>query len=194
LYRLGDYRAARPLFTEALAIFRVAGAKPLAAFQLKNLGYVAYLLGDFQQAALCFEESLTLYQEIGNKSNLGRVLSELGIALSHQGDHARATGLLTEASTVSQEISEPFTSALCLIGMAGIQQNPARSVTLLAAILAALKTSGETLQTIGPFYRTEYEHTLQAAQSTLSEVVFTSAWTAGSRMPLAQAITYAVSG
>jgi len=191
LYLVGDYDAARPIFRDALEIFRLAGAKSLAAYQLKNLGCIAQLQGDNPQATACFEESLTLYRETGSKSDIAKALSDLGIALGYQGDRARVTALLTEALAVSQAIGESVVATMCLLGMANIQQNPIHAASLLAAVQAALEGAGQTIGTAGPFYRVAYEHIVQTTQSTLGEVVFAAAWTEGRQMTLDQAIAYA---
>jgi predicted ATPase/DNA-binding SARP family transcriptional activator len=192
LYLQGYYGKARPVILEALEVFRSTGAKPLAAYQLKNLGCLAHLQGDYQQAVTCFEESLALYQETGSQPDIAKVLSGLGIALRYTGDLLGAIDVLHEALSLSSGIDESFVSAMCLMGLASIQQQPIRTVSLLAAVLAVLEVLGESIETVEPFYLAEYEHVIKIMRSTLDEKEFAAGWNAGHALTLEQAITLAL--
>ena len=157
---------------------------------LENLGYVAYQQGAHQQATLFFEESLALFRELARKDTIAWLLGDLGIAAGQQGDHARAAALLSEALPLTQEVGDASLIAMCLIGLAGIQQQPIRAAQLLGTAQAAFEASDEVVE---PFHRAAQERIENAARAALSEDEFAAAWAEGRAMEMEQAIELALS-
>lgn len=189
LYLLEDYKAARSEFEEVLPIYREVGDKFSTGQALENLGHVAYQQGAYQQAITLFEESLLLFRELERKDWIALLLSDLGIALGQQGNRARAEALLSEALPLDREAGETHIIAICLLGLAGIQQQPVRTAQLLAAAQTAFEASGEIIE---PFYRAAQERIENATGTALSEDTFIAAWEAGRAITLEQAIVLAL--
>jgi tetratricopeptide (TPR) repeat protein len=151
--------------------------------------YVAYQQDAYQQATALFEESLALFRELERKDTMAWLLGDLGIAAGQQGDHARAAALLGEALPLTQEVGDVSPSAMCLIGLAGIQQQPIRAAQLLAAAQTALEASDEIVE---PFHRAAQARIEDAARAMLGEDAFAAAWAEGQAMTIDQAIEYAL--
>jgi predicted ATPase len=188
-YLLEDYSAARSQFEEVVPIYREIGDKFSMAQALENLGYVTYQQGAYQQAIALFEESLARFRELERKDTIAWLLGDLGIAAGQQGDQTRAAALLGEALPLTQEVGDVSLSAMCLIGLAGIQQQSIRAAQLLAAAQTAFEASDEIVE---PFHRAAQERIDNAARAALGEEMFVSAWAAGRAMSLEQAIAFAL--
>jgi non-specific serine/threonine protein kinase len=189
LYLLEDYGAARSQFEEVLPIYREVGDKFSMAQALENLGYVAYQQGAYQQATMLFEESLTVFRELERKDTIAWLLGDLGIAVGQQGDRSRAAALLGEALPLSQGVGDAYIIAMCLLGLAGIQQQPIYAAQLLAAAKTAFEASGEIVE---PFYHAAQEHIEDATRAALGEEAFAAAWETGKQMSLDEAVAYAL--
>ena len=189
LYLLEDYRGARSQFEEVLPMCREVGDKFNIAQTLQNLGYVTYQQGAYQQAITFFEESLALFRELERKDTIAWLLGDLGIAFGQQGDPAQAEVLLSEALPLSREVGESYIIAICLLGLAGVQQQRIRTVQLLAAAQTAFEASGEIIE---PFYRAAQQHIENATRAALGGDTFTTMWGAARTMTLEQAIAFAL--
>jgi predicted ATPase/DNA-binding SARP family transcriptional activator len=97
-YRQADYRAARSLQEESLAIRRELGDRAGIAASLRNLGLVAYSQGDYGVARALQEESLAIGRELGNRRGIAASLNCLGVLIAHQQGDYGAARLLYEAS------------------------------------------------------------------------------------------------
>jgi non-specific serine/threonine protein kinase len=186
---LEDYAAAYAHFQNALTIFRVFEDKLHIAASLIDLGGVAQLQGDYQQALAFFDESLATYREIGRTGDIARVLSDLGIAVGQRGDRIRAAAFLIEALSLNQEIGSAYGIATCLLGLAGIQQQPIRATQLLAAAQTVFDAKGDIRTPLHRAARQRIEHT---ARLSLGEESFATAWAEGQAMTLEQAIEKAM--
>jgi tetratricopeptide (TPR) repeat protein len=188
LYFMEDYSAARSHFEEVLPIYREFGDKFSTAQALAYLGYVAYQQSAYPQSITFFEQSLALFRELEKKDMIAWLLGDLGIALGQQDNRVRAKALLREALPLSQEVGETYITAICLLGLAGIQQQPIRVVQLLAAAQTAFEASGEIIE---PFYRAAQGRIEGATRTALGEGAFIAAWGAGYTMTVEQAIVLA---
>jgi predicted ATPase/class 3 adenylate cyclase len=189
LYLLEDYSAARSQFEEVIPIYREVGDKFSMAQTLQNLGYVTYQQGAYEEAITFLKESLALFRELERKDMIAWLLGDLGIAFGQQGHRARAAALLSEALPLSREVGYAYITAICLLGLAGIQQQPIRTVQLLAAAQTAFEATGEIIE---PFYRTTQKLIENATRAALGGDAFTTMWGAARTMTLEQAIAFAL--
>ncbi len=102
---------------------------------------------------------------------------------------ARAAALLSEALPLSQEVGDAYLIAMCLIGLAGIQQQPLRAAQLLAAAQTTFEASGEIVE---PFYHAAQERIENATRAALGEDAFATAWAEGRALTAEQAVEYAL--
>ena len=113
----GDYRTARALYEECLAIRREMGDKVGTALSLFNLGNVTLAQGESSTARALNEDCLSLYREMGDKSGIASSLCYLGIAASAGGDFGRARALLEESLSIRQEMEDKSGKARALLGL-----------------------------------------------------------------------------
>ncbi|HLK60521.1 MAG TPA: tetratricopeptide repeat protein [Chthonomonadaceae bacterium] len=102
----GDYRSARSLYEEGLAIARELGDKRGLAESLLNLGNVAFNLGDYISARALYEEGLPLRRELGDKQDIASSLNNLGLVADNQGDYASARTLYEESLAIKREFGD----------------------------------------------------------------------------------------
>ena len=95
----GNGDAARPVYEEAVAIYRVEGDVLGLAHALRHLGDVHQDLGRGSLAAPCYEEALDLYRHhvLTRRSDLANAIRSMAIHKEHAGDLEAARRLWTEA-------------------------------------------------------------------------------------------------
>lgn len=120
----GDYRAARTLFEENLAINRALGDQWGIANSLNNLGIVAVRNHDYAAARSLYEESLGAWRELGNRSAVALSLSNLGNVAENQGDYVVACALYEEGLATFKELKDArgIASSLSHLGDAARKQ------------------------------------------------------------------------
>ena len=77
-YRLGDYRQAIDLHTQALAIARDTHNRQAEGTELSNLGNCHRRLGDYRQAIDLLTQALAIARDIGDRQGEARDLGTLG--------------------------------------------------------------------------------------------------------------------
>jgi predicted ATPase/DNA-binding SARP family transcriptional activator len=185
----GDLAATRTLFEESLALYRELGDKGGIAYSLYCLGGLAYSQRDFDAARTLLQESLALYRETRNFF-LIHALGALGHVEREVGDYARASALYQESLRLRREMRNVWFIVCSLedfASLAGRQGQYERAVRLLGAAEALCATLGCPLP-VGD--ASEYERTVAAAHTALSEEAFAAAWEEGRAMTLEQACAY----
>ena len=81
-YRLGDYRLAIDLHTQALAIARETADRWSEGAELGNLAICHYSMGDYRQAIDLYTQALAIARETGDRRFEGLELGNLGSATS----------------------------------------------------------------------------------------------------------------
>jgi predicted ATPase/transcriptional regulator with XRE-family HTH domain/Tfp pilus assembly protein PilF len=83
---IGEYRAARQHYGEALALRRSLGDSEGVAGALNNLGLIAAWIGDYEEAMALHGESLELRRALGDTLGEAQSLSNLGDVMTASGD------------------------------------------------------------------------------------------------------------
>ncbi len=188
----GDLAHAVERFEESLAVARAIENNRMAGYTLHNLGEVARHQGDFTKAMSLYNASLSLCREPKDVHAASINLNWLGVVAQHLGDHTQAAAYLEESLKICVELGDKRSIAECLEGLAGIacaQRQAARAVRLFGAA-DAVRTAISLPLSVAD--RAEHECTLRDARVELGEEVFASAWMAGRRMTLEQAMEYAL--
>jgi predicted ATPase/class 3 adenylate cyclase len=188
----GDYETAKRLFQESLQLSGQTGNKRRMAIALNSIGEVARCQGDYAAARTAYEDSLALKREVGDRSGITVSVGNLGHVALHQGDCRAAAVLFKEALTGARELAHKVGIAEYLAGLGGVaaaEGRCARGARLLAAADSLLSLLGALLE---PSDRLEYERSVAAARTGLSDEVFRTAWDEGRVMGLDQAIRYAL--
>ena len=116
-YIQSDYAYARPVYEEALAIYRSLGDKLGVADVLADLGEVATEEGDYASAVPLFEEGLAIMRELGAARSAANALMNLGWVGLRTGDYANASVPLEEALDLYRSIPDTRGTAFALGGL-----------------------------------------------------------------------------
>lgn len=117
-YERGDYEAARPLYTEALALRREIDDGRGIASCLNGLGNVAYETGAYREAKRLFEEARNGFERYGDLRGKAAALSNLANVLAREGDFALAYACHQEALGLFRDFADLPNIALTLNNMA----------------------------------------------------------------------------
>jgi tetratricopeptide (TPR) repeat protein len=120
----GQYREARALLEESLAICARIGDQRTAARAYTNLGIVAGASGEYREAQRLFQESLAIFQAFGDRWGEARALINLGIIAYYLHEYAEAQRLLHASLTIARAIDNRYGVAVALnnLGIVAYEQ------------------------------------------------------------------------
>lgn len=194
-YAQGDYATARQLIEEFLTVSREIGDKFSVVLALGNLGSVALAEGDIPGARAMWKESMTLCKEMDEKSIMAYNMLSLGLAGFAEGTPegiSEARQHITSSLLLRKDLGEPLGLASSLIGMARLALNaedPYRAAQVLSAVESALKTLHAPVE---PEMRDFHAQTLEGVRTALEKAAFESAWQAGEKLSLEEAVRLAL--
>ncbi len=146
-----DYRAARALAEQGIALSQTIGERRFVAFNESILALVIEKQGEEAEAVVHWERSLQLSLELDEHVALAtrarRHLAALALA---RGDYAHATALLEENLALSREAGNTTALSWALAGLAELarlQGNNARAHALCADGLALARDTGDRYAT-----------------------------------------------
>lgn len=119
---MADFRAARPLLTESLAIWRELGDASGAAVALNHLGWAAAQSGEYAHARALSNEALALNRSLGETRGVAVSLNNLGFVAHYEGDYARARVLHEESAALRRELGDRRGYAFALTNLAWAEQ------------------------------------------------------------------------
>ena len=105
-HRLGNYRQAIDLHTQALVIARDIGDRQLEGTELGGLGNCHFRVGDYRQAIDLYTQGLTIARDIGDRESEGIALGGLGKCVASLGDYQQAIDLHTQALAIARDIGD----------------------------------------------------------------------------------------
>jgi tetratricopeptide (TPR) repeat protein len=141
--RLGDYRQAIDLYTQALAIDRDMGNRQGEGIQLGNLALCHESLGDYRQAIDLHTQALAIDRDIGDRQGEGAMLASLGLCHESLGDYRQAIDLHTQALAIARDMGDRYgeADALNYLGRVRLASgDPRHAVTLLEQAVAVAAT------------------------------------------------------
>jgi len=187
-----EIRQGLALAQEALDKFRELGDKPGAAWALNMLGELARVDGDIETAKRYYEECLETVKETGERMREAIQYENLGVVAYHQDEPEVAARLIKQGLTLFRELGTPYGLATALGSLAGpvaALGRPRRAARLLGASATQLESIGVDQQ---PADQPEIRLFLELVRRALSEEDFRSAWQAGQRMTIQEAVSYAL--
>ncbi len=101
-----DYRQAKLLLNESLALFRELGDRHGTAWALNHLGHVALAQNELELASSLVGESLALFRELGADWNVAWDLLNFGDILLEQGHEARAISHYVESLELFRKVGD----------------------------------------------------------------------------------------
>ena len=159
---------------------------------LNNLGNVALVQGDYSAVQGLYEECLALCKEMDDETNMAYALLGLGLlGIAQRTPDAREN--ILQSLRLRQERGGPLTQTSSLIGAAGLalhEGNPQRAVQLLSAVESALKALNAVME---PDIQHFHAQTLAAVREKLDASEFHSAWEAGGKWSLKEAVKLVLS-
>ena len=102
----GDYREAKRLYQETLAIAEELGDRSGIAASKHQLGMIAQDTGDYQEARRLYQESLAIAEELGDRSGIARSKGQLGTIAQLSGDCQEARRLYQESLAIAEELGD----------------------------------------------------------------------------------------
>ncbi len=156
-------------------------------------GIVAILQDQAADAKRLGTEALTRARESGISINIAGTLCNVGFIAYHQQDYAKAQEHYLEALKLyspSEYRGFDWADAWAGLARAFMRQpaNTARGVQLAAVTDKILKDMGAVLWTI---VRVQFDDALAFAKENLGEAGFQSAWEAGQKLSMEEAVAYA---
>ena len=103
-HRVGDYRQAIDLYTQALAIARDISARQLEGIALGGLGNSRFRVGDYRQAINLYTQALDIARDISDRQREADQLGGLGKCHASLGDYQQAINLHTQALAIARDI------------------------------------------------------------------------------------------
>jgi tetratricopeptide (TPR) repeat protein len=200
---MSDLTSARRYLEESLTICRALDDRCGSAVVLHELGNVCYWQGETVHGRGLVENSLASLRECGIHYWALRARIILGDIARHEGDYIQASSMYTEAATVliGHKILKGMLSSVELVRFYWTQVFDAigflaadlrlyeRAVRMLSAAYRLRQEIGVSLP---PVKQAENGTYVSVSRTTLGQAAFDAAWTAGGKMTMDQAVTYAV--
>ena len=190
--RRGDTREVRRRSEESLVVARERGEKADAATPLHMLAAAARVEGDFRQAKKFYRENLALNREMDRSDLVAAELGNLGALEVLDGNISEALPLIRESLEIAYKHGDKYLAPYELVWLGRValaQGNPARAATLFAAARVQFDATGLAMD---PDEAPEYEKGLTAIRGAMDDKAFSSAWAAGEKMNLDEAVSFAL--
>ena len=142
----GDYRQAKLLCEESLALFRALGDKRGMAASLNGLGLIARASNAYAEARALHEESLAILRALGDTWGIAEALSHLMIVAFSHGDYTAGKLLCDESLAIFRAFGDRRSIALALgtLGnQAFLQEEDAAALPSIEEGLALFRELGD---------------------------------------------------
>jgi len=147
----GDYRQAKVLCEESLALFRELGEKRGIATSLNGLGLIVgqatRARNDYALARALYEESLAIRRELGDLWGIAEMLWDFARVAFYQGDYTAGSPLCEESLAIFRELGDRRRIAEILGSLAGYmafyQGNYTIELTSMEESLAIMRELGD---------------------------------------------------
>ncbi len=187
----GDAEKAHPLLEESRALLRETGNTYYEGVALGELGLVAFHQGKMALAHALLEEGLTHFQaknELDIRDGRARTLAYLAQVVAFEGDAARAHALYEQCLAIARRTPFQRITPFYLEGLAGVVAAQGE-LPWAARLWGAAQALRDAMGTpIPPASLADYERSVAAARTHLSEQAFAAAWAQGRSMTLEQVL------
>jgi predicted ATPase len=188
----GECAFGRSLLEEALSIFRELGNASGVGWSLNHLGDVAFEENDFAKASRLYNAGHEVFQGLGDRWGIARSLTDLGRLASEQNDHEGARALLQRSLRTFAGLGHTRGVARVLEELACVavrEHGFEHALTLCAAAEGLRQRTGTAKRQAE---RARLDHILDPAWRDVDRSTGSAIWAQGLRMPLEQAIQYAL--
>ena len=190
----GDHLEARALLEGARHTFEQLSDDMGAAWSLNHLGDVAHRQGLADEAERLYQQAVAEFSRLGDAWGLARSSADLGYLVCEIGQADRARALFERALREFVGLGHKRGIARVLEGYACLAQllgHHARALVLVGAAEAVRQALSAGLRAAD---QAAFAATLEPTWRALGPKQAQSAWAAGRRLSLDEAIDYAVSG
>ncbi len=185
----GSLDRAATHYNDALGLFRTEGHQRGVAVALTNLGNLAWDRDELDRATDLHGEALGRYREIGDDRGVAWSLNNLGLLDRERGELAGAFRLLNEALGLYVAIGDRNGIAEALEGLGSVVD----LTTEAARLLGAAETLRQVLGTpLSLAKRSTNALIVDSIRAVIGEDAFTSAWEAGRRASIEEAVATAM--
>jgi predicted ATPase/class 3 adenylate cyclase/DNA-binding CsgD family transcriptional regulator len=192
-WKRGDDQRTRDLLQERLGCARQAGDTREIATVLVDLGTLAYSDGEWTEAAELLASGYRGIRKLDAPGGTAWALSNLARVSVAQGDTLTAEQQFAESIRLFQRVGATWGVVECLEGLARVASatgKPERAVRLLGCAASVRESIGLSLN---PRIASRFEGALTRLRSRLGASRFEAEWQAGRRLPLSDAVTFALS-
>ena len=184
---------ASSLLHEALTMFRDLEQWDHVGWSLNHLGDVARTRGNLGEARHLYQEGMDVFRQHDDTWGLARSLTDIAYVCSEESDHTTAHALFQQALQLFLKLGHKRGVARTLEGLASnaTRQGQSPRALILAGCAAGLRH--RTGASARPCDKPSLDRALAPAWKGIDSVAARDAWTSGWRMPLEQAVLYALS-
>jgi predicted ATPase len=188
----GEYALSRSLLEEALSTFRELGNASGVGWSLNHLGDVAFEESDFAGAWRLYQAGYDVFKGLGDRWGIARSFTDLGRLASEQNDHENARTLLEQALRIFSELGHTRGVARVFEELACVavrEQNFEHALTLCGAAEGLRRRIGALER---PAERARRDRILEPVWRDIDESASRAVWANALRMPLDEAIRFAL--
>ncbi|MBV6451241.1 MAG: hypothetical protein MHPDNHAH_01972 [Anaerolineales bacterium] len=184
----GDPDQARSACQESAEIFRELGDRGCLILTLSALARQIQHLGEFHIAFDAIQEARKILDSVGKEMIAASVFDVFGRIAFAMGDLPAARQQFLDGLTFQKEVRDVHFVPSLLEGLAGVIQSQ-EAVCLLGAAASLREKSHLPLMQVE---QTEYERTISALKTQVTDADFKSLWERGSAMNIDEAIHFAL--
>jgi predicted ATPase/DNA-binding SARP family transcriptional activator len=188
----GDITSAQEYLDESEKLYRQLNIFPPPAGLLSAYGQLALLEGDLEKARAYFEENARIGIQVGSRQDYLWSRVRLGYVALHEGNLPEAYQCFSESARRFQEDKNEGSVASALEGMAGLFIALAKPELAAQLLGWADATREKTSGTGSRIDQAEVNKIIATCLATLGEDAFWKAYNEGRKMPLDEAVTYAI--
>ncbi|MCC6499979.1 MAG: tetratricopeptide repeat protein [Anaerolineales bacterium] len=188
LHNRGQLEAARSASEESAGIFRELGDRGCLILTLTELARQIHHQGDVDHAAVFIREARLLLNQVGQEVISAGTFDVYGRVALAQGDHAEACKQFADGLRFQQKARDAHFVPSLLEGLAGLLQ-PQDAIRLLGAAASLREKTDMPLMRVE---QNEYERTMDAMKTQVTDAEFQSLWERGSAMTIDEAILFAL--
>jgi predicted ATPase len=188
----GDGERARALFNEALSTFCELGDSAGAAWSLNHLGDVEFRQGDPAEAWRLYQQGADIFRALGDRWGMATTYADLGYVACRQREHEKARSLFVQALEALLDLGHMRGTAKVFEGfacLAVLEENSERALTLAGAAAGLRSVLGSPAR---PDEKAVFERSLEPAWKHYDADGAKAIFARGSRMPVEEAIGYAL--
>jgi DNA-binding SARP family transcriptional activator/predicted ATPase len=140
---MSDYKRAKALTEQSLALYRQLDDRSKVAEVLLLLGSIANFQGAYGEAKRAFEEGLGTYQDLGDQKGIARSIAFLASNANRRSRFEEAESLARESVAKSQELADREETAFGLVILGKTLESLGRFVEALALLEDCLAIFGD---------------------------------------------------